>query len=201
MAARAETPSPAMAAPVNIRMNAAEFRGLYEANRAAVHSYFVGRTSDREAAADLTQEAFLRCWQHRDRLGGMADDGRRAWLFTVARNLSIDSARLAGTRAGVQRALTDDPVARPAMASAPASAAVLAAERAEVVGAAIARLPETQRVTLAMAAAGGLTSVEIATALGVPAGTVRYRLSEARRALAAELGTYDDEKDEKGGER
>jgi RNA polymerase sigma-70 factor, ECF subfamily len=190
-----------MAPPMTQRtsppMNAAGFRRLYEANRAAVHSYFVGRTGDRQTAADLTQEVFLRCWQHRDRLGDMADDGRRAWLFTVARNLSIDSARLAGTRAGVRRALTDDPAARPATVSPPASAAVLAAERAAVVGAAIARLPETQRVTLAMAAAGGLTSAEIATALGVPAGTIRYRLSEARRALATELGTYDDEKDEK----
>ena len=181
-------------------MNAAEFRDLYETNRAAIHSYFVGRTDGgigaRQAAADLTQEVFLRCWQHRDRLTDMPDDGRRAWLFTVARNLSVDSARLAATRAGVQRALTDDPAARPATVSAPASTAVLAAERAAVVGAAIARLPETQRVTLAMAAAGGLTSAEIAAALGVPAGTVRYRLSEARRALAAELGTYDDEKEE-----
>jgi len=53
------------------------------------------------------------------------------------------------------------------------------------------RLPEQQRTTLAMAAAGGLTSAEIATALGVPAGTVRYRLSLARRALAAALASYD----------
>jgi len=172
-------------------MNASEFRLLYEENRAAVHSYFVGRTGDRQAAADLTQEVFLRCWQHRDRLRDMADDGRRAWLFTVARNLSVDTARLAATRAGLQRALTDDPAARPATVSPPASVAVLAAERAAIVGAAIARLPETQRVTLAMAAAGGLTSADIAAALGVPAGTVRYRLSEARRALAAELDAYD----------
>ena len=56
----------------------------------------------------------------------------------------------------------------------------------------IRRLPEQQRVTLTLAAAGGLTSAEIATALGVPAGTVRYRLSLARRTLAAALSTYDD---------
>jgi len=41
---------------------------------------------------------------------------------------------------------------------------------------AIKRLPEQQRITVTMAAAGGLTSAEIATALDVPAGTVRYRL-------------------------
>ncbi|HVQ91052.1 MAG TPA: sigma-70 region 4 domain-containing protein, partial [Mycobacteriales bacterium] len=65
-------------------------------------------------------------------------------------------------------------------------------ERVAVVGAAIRRLPEQQRVTLALAAAGDLTSAEIAGALGVPAGTVRYRLSEARRTLAAALASYDD---------
>jgi RNA polymerase sigma-70 factor (ECF subfamily) len=60
------------------------------------------------------------------------------------------------------------------------------------VGAAIRRLPEPQRITLTMAAAGGMTSAELAAALGVPAGTVRYRLSLARRAVAEALDRYDD---------
>ena len=58
--------------------------------------------------------------------------------------------------------------------------------------AAAVRLPEPQRVTLTMAAAGGMTSAELAAALGVPAGTVRYRLSLARRAVAEALDRYDD---------
>jgi RNA polymerase sigma-70 factor, ECF subfamily len=37
-----------------------------------------------------------------------------------------------------------------------------------------------------------MTSAELAAALGVPAGTVRYRLSEARRTLAEALDRYDD---------
>jgi RNA polymerase sigma-70 factor (ECF subfamily) len=61
-----------------------------------------------------------------------------------------------------------------------------------VVAETIRRLPEQQRVALTLAAAGGLTSVDMATALGVPAGTVRYRLSLARRTLAEALSTYDD---------
>ena len=58
--------------------------------------------------------------------------------------------------------------------------------------AAIDRLPEQQRTTLALVAAGGLTSTEIAAALRVPAGTVRYRLAMARRALATVLDNYDN---------
>jgi len=165
----------------------AEFGRLYEAHRTAVHAYFVGRTADRWAAADLMQEVFMRAWQRLPELLGRSPDGQRAWIFTVARNLSIDTFRHERTRAGAEAAVGDEP------ASAPPSAAtaVIAAERVAIVGEAIRRLPEQQRTTLAMAAAGGLTSAEIATALSVPAGTVRYRLSLARRALAAALASYD----------
>ena len=174
----------------------AEFRRLYEAHRAAVHAYFAGRTGDRERAADLMQEVFLRAWQHLDKVAGLPEDGQRGWLFTVARNLSIDLARHQRTTDGAQHALEREPSARQAPAAAPASTAVLASERASVVAAAVARLPEQQRVTLTMAAAGELNSAEIGAALGVPAGTVRYRLSLARRTLAEALGDYDDLEEE-----
>jgi RNA polymerase sigma-70 factor (ECF subfamily) len=117
----------------------------------------------------------------------MPDDRQRAWIFTVARNLSVDAHRHQHTQAGTEQALAHEP----APAARPASAPVIAAERVAIVGEAIRRLPEQQRVTLTMAAAGALTSTEIATALGVPAGTVRYRLSLARRALAEALDQYD----------
>jgi len=166
----------------------AEFRRLYEAHRAAVHAYFTGRTGDSQRAADLMQDVFLRVWQHLEKLMDMPDDGQRAWIFTVARNLSVDARRHQHTQAGAGQALAYEP-ARPQQ---PASAAVIAAERVAVVGEAIRRLPETQRITLTMAAAGGMNSAELAAALGVPAGTVRYRLSLARRAIAEALDHYDD---------
>jgi RNA polymerase sigma-70 factor, ECF subfamily len=166
----------------------AEFGRLYAAHRAAVHAYFVGRTGDRWVAADLMQEVFVRAWQRLPELAGRSSDGQRAWIFTVARNLSIDAHRREGTRAGAEEAMRRQPPPGP-----PATAAaVIAAERVAVLRAAIDRLPEQQRTTLALTAAGGLTSTEIATALRVPAGTVRYRLAMARRALATALDNYDN---------
>lgn len=170
----------------------AEFRRLYEAHRVAVHAYLTGRTADRQSAADLTQDVFLRAWQHLDKLTDLPGDRQRGWLFTVARNLSVDAHRQRRTEAAASRALAFESADPPR----PASAAVIAAERIAVVGETIARLPEQQRVTLAMATAGQLTSTEIAAALGVPAGTVRYRLSLARRALASALDRYDDVREE-----
>jgi RNA polymerase sigma-70 factor, ECF subfamily len=170
----------------------AEFRRLYDAHRGAVHAYFYGRTGDLQAAADLMQDVFLRVWQHLEKLAGMPDDGQRAWIFTVARNLSVDAHRLQQTQAGTRQALAHEPATLPQPASPAASTAVIAAERVAVVGEAIRRLPGPQRVALTMAAAGGMTSTELAAALGVPAGTVRYRLSLARRAVAEALDRYDD---------
>ena len=115
-------------------------------------------------------------------------DAQRAWIFIVARNLSIDEHRRGGTRATTEAALRHEPAR---LASPPASTLVISAERVAVIAEAINRLPEQQRTTLALAAAGGLTSAQIATALDVPAGTVRYRLSLARRALTAALDNYD----------
>jgi RNA polymerase sigma-70 factor (ECF subfamily) len=165
----------------------AEFRQMYEAHRTAVHAYFVGRTADRWTAADLMQEVFMRVWQRLPELMVKSADGQRAWIFTVARNLSIDAHRQERSRAATERTLGDQLApAQPAVTT-----AVIAAERVAIVDQAIKRLPEQQRITLAMAAAGGLTSAQIAAALDVPAGTVRYRLSMARRTLAAALAGYD----------
>ncbi|HEX5116106.1 MAG TPA: RNA polymerase sigma factor [Pseudonocardiaceae bacterium] len=163
-----------------------EFRGLYDAHRAAVHAYFVGRTGDRWVAADLMQEVFLRAWQRLAELRGRSADGQRAWLFTVARNLSVDVHRHERSKADAVAALRREP----AVVAPSAHTAVVAADRVAIVGDAIAALPEHQRVALALATSG-LNSAEIATALGVPAGTVRYRLSDARKTLAGALAQYD----------
>jgi RNA polymerase sigma-70 factor (ECF subfamily) len=123
------------------------------------------------------------------RQGRRAAGARRAartrpTVPTAARGLVIRSAQWLAMAAARMRPTTT--------ASTAASTAVIAAERVAVAGEAIRRLPESQRITLTMAAAGGMTSAELAATLGVPAGTVRYRLSLARRAVAEALDRYDD---------
>lgn len=184
-----------------------EFTAIYDAHRHAVHAYFLGRLADRARAADLMQEVFLRVWRRLPEVASLPVERQRAWIFTVARNLSTDSYRRASTAAGLDAALRSElgsghsggtngarSAARIGVtAAAPAAdSRLVAAERLAVVTEAIERLPEPQRVALTMAAAGDLTSADIGTALGVPAGTIRYRLSLARRSLAEALAAYDD---------
>src|SRR5216110_4132251 len=61
---------------------------------------------DRQRAEDLVQETLLRAWQHPEALDP-ARGSVRAWLFTTARNLAIDSWRRRSVRVG--EVITDTP--------------------------------------------------------------------------------------------
>jgi RNA polymerase sigma-70 factor (ECF subfamily) len=168
------------------RDDAAVFTELFDRHRHAVHAYFLGRVADPELARDLVQETFLRAWRRLSEVAPLLRGRQRAWIFTVARNLAIDSYRAGAARLAAEAALRDQATTEEAAVAGP-HLEVEARERLAQLDAAIRRLPEEQRVILSMATAGGLTSRQIGEALGEPAGTVRYRLSQGRKQLAAAL--------------
>jgi RNA polymerase sigma-70 factor (ECF subfamily) len=65
--------------------------------------------------------------------------------------------------------------------------ALLTARQHEHVRRLIATLPKKLRDPLLLACSGGHAYEEIATMLGVPLGTVKWRVSEARRVLKQKL--------------
>ncbi|MBN1400784.1 MAG: sigma-70 family RNA polymerase sigma factor [Anaerolineae bacterium] len=156
---------------------AALFDRLYAEHARGVHAFFLGRTGDPAVADELLQEAFLRAWQRLADVQAIPEERQRYWLYRVARNLLTDHYRRRAARPEV------GPLD---MSAAPESG--LPSAQALDLEAAIAHLPEELRAVLAMRYAGGLTSAEIGEALGCPAGTVRYRLAEARQRLAEMLG-------------
>ena len=162
------------------------FTGLYEEHRTAIHAFLLGRAGDPETARDLLQETFLRVWRHLGTVLDLPSERRRTWIFAVARNLVIDVRRGQAVRTAAQAALRHAAVeAAPAGEEPPARAEL--AERVALLDGAICDLPEPLRVALSLCTVGGLTSAEAGELLGEPAGTVRYRLSEARRRLAAAM--------------
>jgi RNA polymerase sigma-70 factor, ECF subfamily len=173
------------------RDDAAVFTRIFDLHRHAVHAYLLGRVTDPELARDLLQETFLRVWRHLSELAPLPDARQRAWIFTAARNLAIDSYRAIAARQAAEAALGQAAATQPTTLAGPHLQAEFG-ERLARLDAAIGQLPEEQRVILAMATAGGLTSRQIGEALGEPAGTVRYRLSQARKQLAAALELEDD---------
>jgi RNA polymerase sigma-70 factor (ECF subfamily) len=135
--------------------------------------------SDNEAE-DIAQEAFVRLWKQAPQW----QPGRaliRTWLRRVAGNLCIDRMR---ARRGVPLDPGDDwPVAPRQQA--------LAEERQliERVEAALARLPERQRLALTLSHYQGLSQIEAAEAMEISVEALESLLARARRALKTMLAT------------
>ncbi|MBN1642330.1 MAG: sigma-70 family RNA polymerase sigma factor [Anaerolineae bacterium] len=136
---------------------------------------------DAALADDVAQETFVRVWDrlHTYRPGGSF----RAWICRIASNLTIDALRRVKPAADIEQ------VELPAPGSQP-EALALEQERARAVRTAIGALPEQVRVTLVLREYEGLSYDDIARALDVPMGTVRSRLSDARRRLREALAPY-----------
>jgi RNA polymerase sigma-70 factor (ECF subfamily) len=116
-------------------------------------------------------------------VAALDEDRRRAWLFTVARNLVVDTYRSRSSSAAREiTAFADAETTAP-----PADAGVGPDEAVREMDRAIARLPEALREVLVLHVLGDRNSTEIGTILGRPPGTVRYQLAEARRLLARAL--------------
>jgi RNA polymerase sigma-70 factor (ECF subfamily) len=129
-------------------------------------------------AEDAVQEAFLRVWRFRDAIP--PGDGRRAWLYRVVVNACM--SRLRGEKVWRNRADDAALAAIPAQGDPQHDAedAALAA----CIMAALERLPEHLRVPVVLRYYSGLPEKDIAIAIQRRPGTVKSRLSEARRRLA-----------------
>ncbi len=138
-------------------------------------AYLARRHGGSEAAADLVQESFLQL--ARRLRSGQAVASPRAYLFGIARHLSLAFLRKERTAAGPMEA-----VAEPAAAEAPDA-------RLEAARETIAALPALQREILDLRFASDLSYAEIATALEIPVGTVRSRLHHAVALLRQRLDT------------
>jgi RNA polymerase sigma-70 factor (ECF subfamily) len=139
-------------------------------------------TRDREAALDLSQEAFVRALQSLDSLDDPARLG--AWFQTIVVNLCRDWIRRRVTErralAGVA-AMPPDSVPDPAQGS----------ERNEEAGRvqrALLELPSEYREVVALVCVEGMSCRDAAKTLGAPEGTLRWRLHEARAMLRKKLG-------------
>jgi RNA polymerase sigma-70 factor (ECF subfamily) len=146
--------------------------------------------NDREASDDISQEVFVRVFQHRKNYRRGAKFS--TWLFTIAANLAKNEIRRRKRRRNwtsldeMQETLHDsslqlmDPRAN-------REGDVERRQLQGIVGAAIATLPERYRVALVLRDIEGLPYEDIAQVLRIPGGTVRSRINRARLMLKKKL--------------
>jgi RNA polymerase sigma-70 factor (ECF subfamily) len=141
----------------------------------------LGNPADAEEAV---QEAFLRAWRFRDALTSVPSI--RPWLYRVVVNSCYSKLRQEIPHRD-RRAGDGELVERMASTGDPAACAVRS-EVAEVVLAALQRLPVSLRVPVVLRYYADLSERDIALAIGRRPGTVKSRLHEARRRLADDPG-------------
>jgi RNA polymerase sigma-70 factor (ECF subfamily) len=136
---------------------------------------------DAALAEDVAQDVFVRVWS---RLSDFRSDGHfKAWLSRIATNMAIDAVRKRRPQVDIEDLSLEAPGQGP-------EGAAMSRERADVVRAALMRLPVQSRTILVLREYQSLSYQEIADVLNVPLGTVKSRLSDARRRLKAELTGY-----------
>jgi RNA polymerase sigma-70 factor (ECF subfamily) len=151
------------------------FNALVRRHQKPVYNYLLKLVGNREDAADLCQNVFLRCFKSLQKL--RSADKFCPWLYSIALNLSRDHWR---SQKGML-SLDDDseegnhfhelPSAQP-------DPACLAEtdNRADMVRKALMLIPFEQREVLILKVYQGMKFTEIAQIVGAPLNTVKSRL-------------------------
>lgn len=142
---------------------------------------------DPEEAADALQDALINAFRRAASFRG--DAAVTTWLHRITVNACLDRLRRAAARPTT--GMPDDPDHAATMASGDDDPADQVSIRMDV-EAALATLPEDQRVALVLVDMEGIAVAEVATMLGCPPGTVKSRCARARARLLPLLAATPD---------
>jgi RNA polymerase sigma-70 factor (ECF subfamily) len=152
------------------------FGTLVRRHRDRLWAVALRTTGDPEDAADAVQDALISAL--RGAAGYRGDAAVTTWLHRVVINASLDRIRRRQARPAVPIDGHELPGRRDDHA-----ATVIRVD----IRAALARLPEPQRVALILVDLEDMSIAETAAILEVPEGTVKSRCARARTAMAAML--------------
>lgn len=150
-----------------------DFETFYRRFERELFSYLWRITNEEQAAYDLSQETFLRAWQHFSRI--RAYEQPAGWLFRVATNLALNHLRQQASFA--RRSHTLSLEASEALRGGDVTASVV---EGDAVRRALMLLAPRQRSALVLREVYGLTCHEVAQALGISHGAAKTLLWRTR---------------------
>lgn len=168
--------------------DAGAFSALVELHHRAARRVALAALGNLADADEVVQEACLTAWRRIDRLDDPA--AFRAWLLRITWRKALDRRRsLLVWIKRLQRNAGEsgDPVASVPTDEDGPDESLLTRERDRVVAQLIRALPARLRDPFLLAASGEHRYADIATLLGIPLGTVKWRMAEARRVLREKL--------------
>ena len=153
------------------------FEKIMSAFERPIFGYLLRLTGRREVAEDLTQDTFLKCYEHRRELD--PEKNLKAWLFTIATNTAYDWFRRHQRRP--ELFIIDDPD-NPFETIDPANAYYLIDQEQDVARA-LEQLNPVHQSVLLLFYYHDLSYEEIAHTLRIPLNTAKTHLSRAKQAL------------------
>ncbi len=140
-------------------------------------------TGDATQADDLAQDAMIKAWDARNSF--QLGTNMKAWTFMILRNQFYSDKR----RSWRSTQLDQEAAERTLVAVDDPEAPVALDELRQAMG----MLPDEQREALILVGAGGFAYEEAADICGCAVGTVKSRVSRARKALQGilEAGNYE----------
>jgi RNA polymerase sigma-70 factor (ECF subfamily) len=172
----------------------AAFDDLIRKYRERLYGVVYNLTSNREDAADLTQDAFIKAFQSIQRFSGQSSFF--TWLYRIAVNSTISHLRKNRLRSffSLETVDSEAPVAKEVIDALTDKTGVeresYVKELQERLNDAMQKLSIKHRTVVTLFEIDGLSHQEIADIMDCSVGTVRSRLHYAKQLLQAELQPY-----------
>ncbi len=153
------------------------FRSLFEHFAPRIKGFMLKAGCSADEAEEIAQNTLIAVWRKAGQFDP-ASTGAAAWIFTIARNLRIDSLRRVARAGRIDAELANTPDA-----SESADVVISRVEDTARVKAAIDRLSDEQSRVIRLSFIEERPHPEIASLLGIPLGTVKSRIRLAMNRL------------------
>ncbi|AFG38520.1 RNA polymerase sigma factor, sigma-70 family [Spirochaeta africana DSM 8902] len=155
-----------------------EFQEVYRHVFPIIYRVVLRIVNNEDAAEELVQEAFIKYYEHRERLADVAQ--AKYWLIRVSKNMALNYQK----RKGREYRAYEKAFFEPKRAQETGETALLKQDSAQQVQDVLQQLPEKLRTVLVLKEYGGLSYKEIGAVMGIREGNVKVRVFRARERIA-----------------
>ncbi len=160
------------------------YEALFDRYRPQLYAALLSKCGDEQDAGDIIQETYVKAYFNLPRYKPEYTFGQ--WVYTIARNLSIDFARRkrsAGSLVSIDG--TGGTEINPPCDMPNPEERIISHQRGRMLDKLMDELPPRYRTMIELRFVGEYSYEEIAEKLGMPIGTVKTRIHRAREKLCA----------------
>ncbi len=152
------------------------FMELYDTHADAIFRFCYFKTGNREVAKDLTQDVFIKVFNHMEK--GTAEELRspKSFVYAIAKNTVIDYWRKS-------KSLTEDSLPEGFFESIPDTHTIESTVDYSIILSVLDKLPPSDREVILLRYIEDLSSKEMAQVLGERENTILVRISRAKEKL------------------